>query len=357
MKTLKDHQQRLLLRFTDFRNVPFSAVEPSRQKHLAFMAQKGIPQAAVPEREAINFYLKNHAMSVVAQKLDKCEPLGQFAWFAADYHDQLQQSVLRMFYYLLIICTREARHCNSTAADKVISKYHPTLKAFYPHIADTASETSVAKMLSQPLQMTLGEYSDFLVDIFYKGSYSGGYGGKKWGAVADVFRGFVHGTLTGEMMLDTSYTLCHNNGPIFNKGMLFSMYGQAIKEILDVQRAGMIPAYIRDISNGVQYLSNGHVTQDMREYVQKFSAYSPDFCASVDWKKVKELGALGSYSYKTASPTAAPTKGSKVETFLAAKKAKKEAAELALKEANKFEILPGFTAQKTIRPKAAPVAA
>lgn len=45
----------------------------------------------------------------------------------------------------------------------------------------------------------------------------GGYGGKKWGAVAECTKDRMSGRITPAQWLDRVFTLCHNNGSIFNK--------------------------------------------------------------------------------------------------------------------------------------------
>ena len=48
------------------------------------------------------------------------------------------------------------------------------------------------------------------------------------------------GTTSMEMLVDTGYTLAHNGGPIFNKGMMYTHYDSHFLTILDLQRAGQM---------------------------------------------------------------------------------------------------------------------
>jgi hypothetical protein len=135
-----------------------------------------------------------------------------------------------------------------------------------------------------------------LVEVFHTGKFSGGFGGEAWGAIADVLNDYVHGKLTAEMMLDTAFTLCHNNGPIFNKGMLYDGYTSDIYTILDVQRSGQVP----------QLVYSCDVIQVNTEAVQEvwktcYGALGDKLLENthyVDWFKVEALGALHSYTAK-----------------------------------------------------------
>ncbi len=70
------------------------------------------------------------------------------------------------------------------------------------------------------------------------------YGGPKWGEVADCLRSYVTGQTSAEALLDTAFTLAHNNGPVFNKGYIYKHHTNRLIQILDIQAKGQIPQWV-----------------------------------------------------------------------------------------------------------------
>lgn len=345
METLKQHRTRPLLRYLDQRDLPAKVAVAGLLKFKE--------NQAVPEDEALWFYLRNHAMSVIARAYDPAEPLSpKHLAMVNEYHDHAQQQALRMHYYLMQICCRETRHASNTGP--VVDKYTPALATWFKGYKGNGSgeQGALNQLRKNPPDATFGEMTRLFSEVFYKASFSGGFGGKPWGGIADVLKQFCHGEITAEMMLDTAFTLCHNNGPIFNKGMLYGMYHpEGIKEILDVQRAGMIPRYVRDViekvGNYAQYKGGKFVTKAMHDYVLQLEDMSAEFNGSVDWAKLKELGALGNYS--GFAPKAPPKPLTPAEKMKIAKA--KADAEAAL--AAQYQITPGVFATKVKVPRVA----
>jgi hypothetical protein len=171
--------------------------------------------------------------------------------------------------------------------------YEPTklgIKNFHDMIKGTGSSTAVNTFMSDPPIVDLGRYTDFLVKCFNEGQFTSGYGGKAWGAVAKVLRDYVWGGITAEMMMDTAFTLCHNNGPIFNKGMLYSSYSDEIYMILDVQRSGQIPKLVgnKECSKAL----NGIV---VKLWTLCNDVLKEEFEGYVDWYLVESLGSKKTY--------------------------------------------------------------
>lgn len=258
-----------------------------------------------PEEDALLFYMLNHAFSLVRQKRHPLETLSPAELaLVQQYKAHMSIMVPRMFYYLLLICTRESRH---DAQDKLgskykglIEKYGLSVTQFHKSLAGKGSEGAASALKDKPPTTDLGSYTKFLSEVFYVGSYSSGFGGKAWGKIADVARDFSNGVLSAEMMLDTSYTLAHNNGPIFNKGMLFHSYSHQIYKILDVQRAGMIP----------QLVGTGKLTSDaktsrvLKAFDMCAEAFPAEFSGEVDWVQVEKLGSMKKYPQEIAEQKA-----------------------------------------------------
>jgi len=287
--TISYHRARPFQRNLDMSGVSVSAVSEQWKKIQEFLMQEEGTIKKSPEEDALWFYMANHAMEEIRRDLDEYEPLGGFEKFVNNYHEMMEVKSLRMFYYLLMITTRESRWCHEGASlSKLWTKY-PEVGKFHKSILKLSEMQAVGKFVDSPPDMTLGKYTEFLVKQFNEAQYNSAYGGKAWGQVASCLNEFVWGRISAEMMMDTAFTLCHNNGPIFNKGMVYNTYDAAeIRKILDVQNSGQIPQLVAE--KGTQY-----VTEAMIAYHSEFETLAPNFGGYVDWYKVEQLGSKGSY--------------------------------------------------------------
>ena len=249
------------------------------------------------EAGALSFYLLNQAFGLMTIKMDnKADLSSDSEKLAKMYLTSASDSSARLFYYILLIITREARHIHSSDSffTKLEKKYGTEVIAFVKHLKGQGSDTAVSRLRQGSKHLadtTLGTYASCITDIFNQGSFSGGYGGKPWGNIAETLRKAVHGETSLEIMNDTAWTLAHNNGPMFNKGMLYQNYSPTIFKILDVQRAGMIPQLLAENT-----LGSTCVTQEVKTAFALFKTVFPDVATGyVDWFKVEALGSLHKY--------------------------------------------------------------
>ena len=257
-----------------------------------------------PEADAVTFYLLNHAVAELSAKVHPKQPLGDEVEILKLYHSLAAPIMMRCFYYLLVICVRESRHLKNhgSLVGTMTDKWGAKAASYMNTIEDSPYTAMNQIMESGPENVKLGDLVECMRWAFYHGNYGGGgFGGKKWGVVCDALCNFVDGTYSGEMMLDTVWTLCHNGGPIFNKGMFYKCYStQALRTILDVQRAGQIPQLVLDTSSrGLTGIYSHHINKSHTELHKMTAQHLPhgDFAGNkVDWEKVMSLGALGSYT-------------------------------------------------------------
>jgi hypothetical protein len=313
-----------------------------------------------PEVEGLWFYGMNHGMALVSARYAAYEPLPpEVLKFVHEYHKVLGPKAVRAFYYLLLICTRESRHVQGSKVfdEKLLKLFGGVASGFNASIRGKGSTTAYKAFLtsgSTP-EMTLGGYVKSLQWIFYNGKFSSGFGGPAWGKVADCLVRFVTGEFTAEMMLDTIWTLCHNNGPIFNKGMLYQMYSPYLLRLLDVQRSGQIPEAVRSDLTLMPFVSSelsAHINWLCKTFPGKIGTY-------VDWYVVEALGAVNSYPHEKSaqikkhglSPKALEASKAEAEALAA-----EEAAELAATqkaamtkaewEKTHFAVMPGLDLEK-----------
>lgn len=305
--TLAFHLQRPGLVVRDMRHALVPEIS-SRIKSFRMMNAEGLSALfgikvydtmGHPDEEAIMFYLINHAMSILRQRVAPMEPLGDLVEVVKTYNDIVASRAVRMFFYLLLICTRESRHVHEDKSNKLWVKigslFGPEIPKFFSKVHGAGSTGAANALQNNPPETTLGNYTSYLSYLFHKGSFSSGYGGHAWGAVADVLREFSFGILSPEMMLDTAFTLAHNNGPIFNKGMMYDQYSPEIYKILDVQRSGQIPQLVNEAK------VDKTKTKQVRDLYDMLRAHFPEEMGGyVDWFKVKALGGVKDYSGEQA---------------------------------------------------------
>ncbi len=346
------HLSRPLSVARDMRNVPVPAVARAMK---AFMAADTAP-GTVPETEALWFYGMNHGMAEVRKARAPFEPLGELLPFVQAYYRELSPRAVRAFYYLMLICTREARHLHETPGlDKQVStKFGPAAWAW---TQGAVGESAVQKKLfDTPPEMALGPYVNALRHVFYNGKWSGGYGGKAWGQVTDCLCRFVHGEFTAEMMLDTVWTLAHNNGPIFNKGQLYGAYSSGLLKLLDVQASGQMHECVLHEPLGLQFAPPP--LRAWSEWVGKtFGTVGP----YVDWYLVEALGSKHKYASEKmaqAKKHGVPANASAIEQAAAKKAAASQAAAKAAHDKAQaeeakayFHILPGLKVPKLQIPR------
>jgi hypothetical protein len=287
--------------------VPVAAVIQRINEFMAggmkdFGATKAVSYESVgnPERDAIAFYMMNHAVTLVRGKKHAFEPLGQYLPMVDEYFNMMAIRAVRMFFYLFMICTREARHTPDPTGGHTWAKWAQTyghdFKTFIASMSGMSPDAATKHIYKQkPPGLTLGQHCNGLVDVFMSSSWGlhPSFGGKNWGKIAEVLRDFVEGKITAEMMLDTSFTLAHNGGPIFNKGMMYEGWGQDLFKILDVQRSGQVPQLIAQGGGGVTQATSPEIT---RLYNLCHAVLGEDFEGYVDWFKVQELGAVKNYT-------------------------------------------------------------
>lgn len=344
MNTLRIQKQRPLQTRIDLSKVSLQEVMKNYPKLQEDLAVHEGAVKATPEKEALWFYVQQHACSMIERRLNLDEPLGAYGAFVDQYHNEMHWKTLRMFYYLLLICTRESRHASGHAGRKKVFDMHPKIKPFHnQYVQDSSASSAIEAICENAPDVTLGEYTQFLVRMFTYPSYSAGFGGKAWKEVATPLNEFVQGNISAEIMMDTAFTLAHNNGPIFNKGMLYTGYNKpSITKILDVQRSGQIPQLIATYNGLGEF-----ITADMKSYVDMFSKLEPSVKAEVDWSIVKDIHGYVAYSNLITNPQKTGSKWQDWKNKLKAKvaKAKAEAAAAALLKGS-YMIMPDVLVPK-----------
>jgi len=282
-----------------------SATQKFKVDHLPLPVMAGSTKAfrmycglAHPDREALSFYALNHCLSLVRERFTDNEPLPLWAEnVVSEYIHTLEQQAVRLTHYIVSITTREFRHSHaisSALSHKITNLGGAKMVECVDTLRGLSEGKAVEFYMNTPPEVSIGQYVGVLALVFNEGKWSGGYGGKPWGQIAETLLSFVQGHTSLEMLVDTAYTLAHNNGPMFNKGMMYDNYSSNFKKILDLQRGGQVP-------EGILYgaIPSEYVSDMVRAVIVETQKALPSvFGEYVDWVKVQSLGALGNYYYE-----------------------------------------------------------
>jgi hypothetical protein len=313
--TLDQAKKALLFQARDLSNTPMPLVVAQVSNYMKSSTLVGV------EDSAVMFYLLNQTVGNISTLFNKDEELPADAENVVQlYLNDASNSSIRLFYYILLVITREIRHLHQqkTEQPKWVATYGEHLPLFIKSLSGLGSHGAVNFLLDTCSngmldQITLGDYVKVITDLFNTGKFSGGYGGKPWGKIAETLRKMVYGETSIEIMNDTAWTLAHNNGPMFNKGLFYKSYTPVIYKVLDVQRSGQIPELIYESLNSGLF---------GKEVISTFKLCSPFFkrevALGVDWYLVESLGSLKTYHAEKVQQTKAsgvvvPNKPSKLK--------------------------------------------
>jgi hypothetical protein len=288
--TINQHRQRPALSALDMRHVPVSTVMAKYPAVLSWLDSNAGGDMISPESDAISFYLTNAVYAKVLQRVGLDAPLGAFEPLIEQYQAVVRRASLRLFFYLLIICTRESRHLyqDSTLYARLDKQFG--CMDFTKGLRNLSSDTAAQRLIEHPPAYSMANYTDHLVAVFEQGKWGSAYGGQKWAEIAKVLRNMVHGVLSPELLLDTGFTLAHNGGPIFNKQVLYKVYNKfELLKVLDVQRAGQIPQLVASAQSG--FVNTEHV----KFLTEAAGLLGSELAGPVDWTAVSK-NAVQSYA-------------------------------------------------------------
>ena len=290
-----------------------------------------------PDTQAAAFYTLNHCASVVRSKFTKNEPLPSWALqVMQSYSKELMLQSERMTHYLVSIITREMRHIKSPDGAPVWSQTnnkYPGMGSFCRALKSVNEDAAVTKYMTDAPDVPMSVYAAGMAYMFDNGSWSGGFGGKAWGKVAAALQALLEGKISLEMMVDTAYTLAHNNGPIFNKGMMYDHYSGQFMMILDVQHSGQMPELMLDPTIWANSYAYDPAVQSLVKLVK--ANVRSAFGDTVDWQKVVDMGdpkKVGNYSSQIAKQ--AKITPQKVVTMFSGIQAEKTGV---------FQVMPGVS--------------
>lgn len=328
MPTILDYKSMAVYKNNDFSKVQLQCIT----KGISSL----IGNSTNPQEKAIRFYTLNHLVSVIEKNYKNDVELGQYNLTYEAYNNELLDTGLQIFYYLLCICTREARHLSNIKAMYSTSNAYALWQDVKGGGGSAGSFLKYTSSTGTHGTVTIGELLELLLPIFTEHSWSSSFGGKAWGNITEQVRKYVYGECSLELLVDTAFTLSHNTGNIFNKGFIFSYDTDKLIEILDVQRSGQMPEYVNS-------KDSTSTTEGLQSLIHSISALEI-FGNTVDWQQVMDLGSVKSYHLKLPKDEAPkPTYNSKTPS--------KSTDYKTVEDVELVTIFTGFTLEKVPRKK------
>lgn len=233
-----------------------------------------------PETEALKFYFLNHIFHIMKTKFNESEILDDEMIKIAEKHIVLTNEIAkRLFFYNILIAIEEANFMY-----KQESSFYDFLERSYGKEFSDWVNNGFGKTLTSfgKLNMTCGEFSAAMVSVFAFAKWQHGFGGKGWVPIATSVADCIHGIVSFEQMADQAFSLCHNNGSMFNKGHLYDHYSSFIYKILDIQDSGQIPQWIGE------NLNNKYIDKEIRGIYEIVAKRFPaEITGSLDQSLIK----------------------------------------------------------------------
>ena len=250
--------------------------------------------------DILTFYLAETGMALLQGSVSPKQELNpEQLKVAKMYMDVCSEVGPPMFYYLMHICIRENRHADTQCATSAKNNMTltPTAINFMSKVRSIGDRTEIRLYVDNESyhyntpDICFGELSDAVWGYFYHGLWvGGGFGGKKWAAVAKILQQFIHGKINTGLMIDQSANAAHNNGPIFNKHLVYANPSKNdLYRILDVQRAGEILPYVK--SRHCKLVKEYHI--DMLQVIT--GAVVENSSDTVNWEEVSKHGVKHNY--------------------------------------------------------------
>lgn len=250
------------------------------------------------EECALLFYMGNHFFSLLCQRHDPNEPLPPPVFEQAQWYvDTATNIARRCYYYTLMISTRETRHMGQVDwFDKTLKTKYGQEYVNFLYSLKGSSDHAVERLRHYTPDLSMAAYSNAVVQVFLEGKFGSSFGGKPWANIATNLLKVVEGEVSLETFTDTAWTLAHNNGPMFNKGMLFLHHTDTLIKLLDVQRSGQIPQLVCQSTGTTKKAVHGMTPEVIDRWRHLHSIIGDEFAGTVDWNAVQKAGAVGNYS-------------------------------------------------------------
>lgn len=223
----------------------------------------------------------------------------EMADLRAAWNNSCGRVARQLTYYVWHIINREMRHGKKSQAQKAWSVPNkiPDYARQAVEAVNAAGSNYMQVVSSHAGSMPLGDYVDALEQHYRHGGWGGGFGGPAWADIALEFKRFVDGETSCMVACDRHWTLCHNNGPIFNKPVHFTTYDAKLIQVLNAQHSSSV----FDLSS--QILDNSSYDHPVMTAFATFTHLAVDLIKRV--QPDYELGSTGAVTSDGKKPDGA----------------------------------------------------
>ena len=206
------------------------------------LAKKG--KRTIPESDILSYYFLSQLSHLLRTK---CHPLEEMPKDIKEMQDACLQETAaiskRLFFYTVIICVEEAKFL--PPQDE--SFFEHLEQRFGKNFMEYAQKNFPGKLTGfDKLDMDSGDFTRGLVSVFTFGKWSPGFGGRGWAPIASLAADYISGRISLDNFTDQAFSLCHNNGSMFNKGHYYDHYSREIYHLLDIQDSGQLPQWMNE---------------------------------------------------------------------------------------------------------------
>lgn len=206
-----------------------------------------------PEKDAIKFYLSNHALHLIKKKYNELEYLPkEVAKLVEDCSSITTDVSQRIFYHIASVGHGMLWVSNA----KGNSQYDYFESSYGSEFRKYLDEKNSREDLSyiKKYNMSINVFLNGISSVFSFGKIVAW--GKPYSMIIKVASHASQGRESLHIMADHAWSLCHNGGTILNKGIggLYNAATDYLFDILDVQDSGQIPQWVKKESIKNKYI-------------------------------------------------------------------------------------------------------
>lgn len=152
----------------------------------------------------------------------------------------------RLAMYLCVAVGGEVRHFDASVSGFNTAS-HPARAAFdclrknfgieQGGVRGDAQLRAIAKLRTMDRDAHI-RFAEAMVEVYKNGRWMSGFGGKKWGVIAEALLDFLKGTLDHSVFADHAFDLQHNGGCVFGKHRMIEAYTERyiVHRMLEVKK-------------------------------------------------------------------------------------------------------------------------
>ena len=238
-------------------------------------------------QEALRFYFMDHCFHLIKnENKDIAQVSPEMADLIDLYFKELSKTSQRVFTYIICASLYEAGRMPAQSQKfwefieaQYGKKIFEALNNSKDHSYGSLKEKEILA-INEPIQKFLSA----IMSCFTSGKWWFGAGGKAWSDITRCARDVTEGHYSLQEMTDLAFSLCHDRGCMFDRGIIYQVgyIGDTnIYHVLDIQASGQTPQWIAKNRN--------KVNADTLKLFDKFEKFFPEeFNKPIDDKLISD---------------------------------------------------------------------